>query len=148
MSEDRRPCKAAVQSVSPRRRALLRALLTLVSGLALRLLPMHLPFLITKYGGSALWALLVYFLLVASLPRVEPLRVAMLAAAVAFLVELSRLHHSPAEDAFRLTLAGRLLLGRVFSVWNLLAYWTAIALAAASDRAGAPSYGAVTAPKE
>jgi hypothetical protein len=30
-------------------------------------------------------------------------------------------------DAFRLTLAGKLTLGRVFSGWDIAAYWVAIA---------------------
>jgi hypothetical protein len=37
-------------------------------------------------------------------------------------------------DAFRLTLAGRLLLGRFFSLKNIAVYWLAIALAALLDR--------------
>jgi Protein of unknown function (DUF2809) len=56
------------------------------------------------------------------------------AAVVAAVVEFSRLWHVPAVDAFRLTLAGRLLLGRFFSLKNIVAYWLAIALAAMVDR--------------
>ena len=56
------------------------------------------------------------------------------AVAVAALVELSRLAHAPALDAFRLTAAGALLLGRVFSPWNLLCYAAGIAAAWAWDR--------------
>jgi hypothetical protein len=37
-------------------------------------------------------------------------------------VELFKLYHTPALDAFRLTLPGKLLLGRVFSLWDLIAY--------------------------
>jgi len=48
-------------------------------------------------------------------------------------VELSRLYHSPGLDAFRLTLAGKLLLGRVFSGWHFFVYWAAIAVAALAD---------------
>jgi hypothetical protein len=52
----------------------------------------------------------------------------------AALVELTRLYHSPGLDAFRLTLAGKLLLGRVFSYGHFPVYWGAIGLAAWADR--------------
>jgi hypothetical protein len=42
---------------------------------------------------------------------------------------------APGIDAFRVTLAGKLLLGRFFSAWDIVAYWVAIAVAAALDRA-------------
>ena len=35
-------------------------------------------------------------------------------------VESFRLVHGPALDAFRATLAGQLLLGRAFSIWNMV----------------------------
>jgi hypothetical protein len=49
-------------------------------------------------------------------------------------LEFSRLWHLSTLDAFRLTLAGRLLLGRYFSLKNIVAYWVGIGLAAALDR--------------
>ena len=51
------------------------------------------------------------------------------ALAIAVLVELSRLVHGPGLDAFRLTTAGELLLGRIFSVWNIVAYSVGIGMA-------------------
>jgi hypothetical protein len=55
--------------------------------------------------------------------------------AVAVAVELIRLVHTPWLDDFRLTLAGALLLGRIFSLWNLVAYAAGIVLGAVADRA-------------
>ncbi len=49
------------------------------------------------------------------------------------LVEFSRLVPIAPIDAFRLTLAGKILLGRYFSVKNILAYILAIAFAAILD---------------
>jgi hypothetical protein len=43
-------------------------------------------------------------------------------AVIALSVEFSRLYHSPWLDEFRTTLAGAILLGRVFSPWNMVAY--------------------------
>jgi hypothetical protein len=49
-------------------------------------------------------------------------------------IEFLKLFHSPPLDAFRHTLAGILLLGRFFSVWDLIAYWLAISIGALVDR--------------
>ena len=106
---------------------------TIAAGLVLRLVPMGLPFFLTKYGGSVLWAAMVYLLLAALWPQRTPWVLGLVAGGFATLVELSRLWHTPGLDAFRLTLAGALLLGRVFSLWHFLDYWVAIALTAALD---------------
>ncbi len=106
---------------------------TVITGLVLRLVPLGIPYSITKYGGSALWAVMVYLLMAAGMPRVRPAHLAAVVVAFAWAVELSRLFHSPGMDAFRLTLAGALLLGRVFSWWHLLIYGLAIGLTAIAD---------------
>jgi hypothetical protein len=107
----------------------------MLAGLALRLIPFGLPFSVTKWGGSALWAAMVYWLLAAMLPLRRTLTVAITAGVFATLVELTRLYHAPELDAFRLTLSGKLLLGRVFSYWDIATYWAAIGVMAAADRA-------------
>ncbi|MET4391228.1 hypothetical protein ABIB73_007017 [Bradyrhizobium sp. F1.4.3] len=56
------------------------------------------------------------------LPRLTRTQIAAIAAAIAVVVEFSRLVHAPWLDAFRLTTAGALLLGRIFSLWNLVAH--------------------------
>ncbi len=108
---------------------------TVTVGLVLRLVPLGLPFPVTKYGGSALWALMVYLLVAAGMPRMRRSNLALIALALAWAVEFSRLVHLPDLDAFRLTLAGALLLGRVFSVRHLLIYAFSIGLAALVDAA-------------
>jgi hypothetical protein len=61
----------------------------------------------------------------------HPLRQrALIAIGVAIAVELVRLVHFPALDAFRDTAVGTLLLGRVFSLWNIACYITGIVAAA------------------
>ncbi|TXH84338.1 MAG: DUF2809 domain-containing protein [Rhizobium sp.] len=112
-------------------------LLTIVCGLALRRFgyAAHLPFTIVKYGGSILWGAMVYWLLATIFAGAHHARVASAAVALAVLVELFRLWHTPALDAFRLTTTGALLLGRVFSPWNILAYVAGIAAALTMHRA-------------
>lgn len=99
---------------------------TILAGLILRFAPLHLPYFLWKYGGSALWAVTVYWLLASLLPRARPRTLAILAAILSLVVEFSRLIPSPTLEAFRLTLAGKLLLGRIFSPRNIVAYWLAI----------------------
>ena len=110
------------------------ALILIPVGIAWRMAPLHLPPFLYKYGGSVLWAAMVYWLVAALVPRLDPARVAGLAAVIAALVECSRLIHTPSLDAFRLTLAGKLILGRFFSGKDIVAYWLAIFVCAGADR--------------
>ncbi|KQP59550.1 ribosomal maturation YjgA family protein [Methylobacterium sp. Leaf112] len=115
------------------RPTLLAATVAVVAmGTVLRLVPLGLPPALVKYGGSILWGAMVYGLVATVLPRPRR-RIVVLAALVALAVELVRLVHAPGLDAFRATLAGQLLLGRIFSLWNLTAYAAGIAGAVLVD---------------
>jgi hypothetical protein len=105
----------------------------LLLGIAVRFLPLGLPFGMTKWGGSVLWAAMIYLLFAAFLSKLGPFSIAALAGVFASLVELSRLYHSPGLDAFRLTLAGALLLGRVFQSLHFACYWGGILAVALLD---------------
>jgi hypothetical protein len=108
-------------------------LLIIPIGLAVRLLPLGLPWFLYKYLGSTLWAAALYWFLAAVLPRLRPIAVATLAITIATLLEFSRLLPIAPIDAFRLTFAGKILLGRYFSVKNIAAYLLAIAVTTALD---------------
>ncbi|EJB03156.1 hypothetical protein FHX14_006426 [Rhizobium sp. BK619] len=95
----------------------------------------ELPFIIVNYGASALWGAMVYLLVTLFVASSRPAILAVIAMAIAIAVELFRLYHTPWLDAFRLTTAGALLLGRVFSLWNMLAYAIGITAACAFDPA-------------
>lgn len=99
-------------------------------GLVWRLAPLGLSRFALKYGGSLLWASMVYSLCAALLSRWSIAATATVAGLVALFIELLRLYHQPWLDAFRLTLPGALLLGRIFSPWNLVAYAAGISAAA------------------
>ena len=114
--------------------ALILLLITIPIGLAVRFLPLHLPWFLYKYLGSTLWAAALYWFLATLLPKLRPQTLAALAILIATLVELSRLISIAAIDAFRLTLPGRILLGRYFSVKNIAAYIFAIILCTLLDR--------------
>ena len=93
-----------------------------------------LPSFFVKYGGSLLWGAMVFFLAAMTAPRLSRSAIVLTSAAIAIGVELFRLVHAPWLDAFRMTLAGALLLGRIFSPWNILAYGAGIVLAGLLDR--------------
>jgi hypothetical protein len=129
----------AVKSRAWLRTALIRSSLALVviaCGLSLRWygFPLGLPAFIVKYGGSLLWATMVFLLIGVLLPRLSRAHIAALAIGIAVVVEFSRLVHTPWLDAFRFTTAGALLLGRIFSLWNLVAYAAGIAFGVGLDR--------------
>ena len=111
-------------------------LLIIVSGLALRGFgfSLGLSAFVVKYGGSLLWAAMVYFLAAMAASNASRPSIALISAAIAVGVELFRLIHAPWLDAFRLTLPGALLLGRIFSAWNMLAYGVGIIFAVGLDR--------------
>jgi hypothetical protein len=121
------------QSTHRTTRCLLLLLITIPLGLAVRFLPLHLPWFLYKYLGSLLWAAALYWFLAALLPKLRPMALATLAITIATLVELSRLIPIAPIDAFRLTLPGQILLGRYFSLKNIAAYLLAITVTAALD---------------
>lgn len=108
---------------------------TILAGLTIRFVPMGLPASVVKYGGSLLWALMIYWIVSALRPHWSLPRNAVASGAIALSVESFKLVHAPALDAFRLTLPGMLLLGRVFTPGSLVAYACAIVVGAALDRA-------------
>lgn len=126
-----------------RLRRLLLALAVIAAGVTLRLTGYEagLPYGLVKYGGSLLWGVMVYLLVSAAFPGGRRTHLA-LSVAIAVAAELLRLYHTPWLDEFRLTLAGALLLGRIFSIWNIVAYIAGIVLAAGLERvverSGAP----------
>jgi len=108
-------------------------LVTVMAGLAVRMAPLGLPAVVVKYGGSMMWAVMIYWVVSTALARWRLPVVVTIAGAIATAVEFFKLYHSPGMDAFRLTLPGIILLGRIFSVRDIVAYWVAISVAACVD---------------
>src|ERR1700756_915018 len=96
---------------------------TIVAGLVVRFAHLGLSPFVVKYGGSTLWALMIYWIASTVLPRWRIPAVVLLAGSFGTAIEFGKLYHSPGLDAFRLTLPGIVVLGRFFSVWDILAYW-------------------------
>ena len=107
--------------------------ITVMAGLAVRMAPLGLPAVVVKYGGSMMWAVMIYWIASTALLQWRLPVVGLVAGAIATGVEFFKLYHSPGMDAFRLTLPGMILLGRYFSVRDIVAYWVAIGVAAWLD---------------
>jgi fatty acid desaturase len=122
-ADDRRSDRDSRQDRLPY--AALTALIIAV-GLLVRSPALGLPWLVAKYAGAMLWGAMVCAGVRTIQPRASQSASLAAAAVLAATVEASRLFHQPDLDAFRATLAGRLSLGRIFSLWNVVAYLVGI----------------------
>ena len=113
--------------------SLLLLFITIVAGLVVRMVELDLSPLVVKYGGSMLWALAIYWLVSTILSRSSLVASAMIAGLVATAIEFLKLYHTPDLEAFRYTLPGTLLLGRIFSFSDIAAYWFAVSVGALLD---------------
>jgi hypothetical protein len=120
---------------SRRTQSLFLAAITIPCGLLWRFAPLHLPPFLYKYGGSAFYAIELYWLYAAALLHARTFTLAVAAIVTSAAVEFFKLFRNPAVDSFRLTLPGKLLLGRFFSIGALIAYTVAIAAVALLDHA-------------
>ncbi|MFI7392832.1 DUF2809 domain-containing protein [Streptomyces tendae] len=82
---------------------------------------------VAKYGGDALYTLLLFALVLAAAPRTAPARAAAVALAVSWGVEFLQLTDVPAHLA-RQSTAARLVLGSTFNAPDL--FWYAVGAAA------------------
>ena len=81
-----------------------------------------------KYGGDALWAILVFLGFGLVFRRTSSLRVALLAFGFSCAVEFGQLYHAPWIDSMRATRLGALVLGVAFNWPDLFAYAVGIVL--------------------
>jgi hypothetical protein len=109
------------------------ALVVVAAGLLWRASFMPLPPGVSKYGGDALWALMVFVGFGFLLPRASTLTIALLALTFSWGVEFSQLYHAPWIDAVRATIPGRLVLGNTFNWPDLPAYVVGIVLGAVAE---------------
>lgn len=94
----------------------------IVSGLLSRKFDRMLPGLLHKNTGDLLWALVVYSLFCAMLPRRSIAILFASSTLFAGAIEFSKYYHSFWLDPIRATILGRLIFGWGFSWKNLLCY--------------------------
>ncbi len=106
------------------------ASMVVVSGLIWR--SGHLPLspFLSKYGGDALWALMVFAGLGWIFTRVSTAMLALAGLLLAWGVEFSQLWHPPWLDAIRAHRLGHLVLGTTFNWPDFPAYVVGIAIGA------------------
>jgi hypothetical protein len=109
------------------------AAVTIALGLATRRFPGAFPPVVAKYGGDALWAMLVYWLLAILRPRASAVRLALLALAISIADELSQLIDWHWLQVIRGTRLGALVLGQGFLWSDLVCYAVGVAAACAID---------------
>ncbi len=114
----------AVDTRGIRTAAAAAAIVTVGAGLGLRAIAAGSA---AKYGGDALYTVLVLALVVLAAPRLAPLKAAATALAFSCGVEFLQLSYVPAELSRRSTIA-RLVLGSTFNAPDLL--WYAVGAAA------------------
>lgn len=93
-----------------------------------------MPGFVVKYGGDALWSMVVFFALAMVFTRATTLRVALMAMVFSWSIEFLQLYHAPWIDSIRSTLLGRLVLGSTFNSPDLVAYAIGVVLASFADR--------------
>ncbi len=126
---------AAVELSGQRNRLVYALAVVLVIGLGLLLRSGGAPFpgAVVKYGGVALWALVVFLLLGLATPVASTARLGGVAVAISWCVEFLQLYHSSWVDSIRATRVGHLVLGSTFNSPDLLAYCVGIGLGAAAE---------------
>ncbi len=102
----------------------------MVIGLLWRSQLFPLPTAIAKYGGDALWALLVFVGFGILFRTASILRIAVGSLGFAWAIEFSQLYHAPWIDSIRSTRIGSLVLGSTFNAPDLLAYAVGIVFGA------------------
>lgn len=109
------------------------AVVTVAVGLASRRYPSAFPGVVARYGGDALWAALVLWIVALLRPAATTARVALVALLSAWTVECSQLYQAPWIDTVRATGLGALILGQGFLWSDLASYTVGVTLAAALD---------------
>jgi hypothetical protein len=106
---------------------------TVLLGLATRRFPAAFPGVIARFGGDALWAVMVLWIAALVWRGASTQRLALSALAIAYAVEISQLYRAPWIEAVRATRGGALMLGQGFLWSDLVSYVVGVALAAGLD---------------
>jgi len=113
---------------STRRRLTCLAIMLLLIplGFVCRFVPIGLPYVIVKYGGSFLWASTVYWFIGYFLARQKPLTLAIISLVITAAIEFLKRVQSSILENIRNTFFGIMILGRFFSYTDIAVYWIAI----------------------
>jgi hypothetical protein len=102
-------------------------------GLASRKFPSLFPALLGKYPGDSLWALMIFLGWAFCKPRASTRKIAALAFATSCFVEFSQLYQAAWLNSVRSTTLGHLILGSIFSWFDIAAYCVGVLAGALID---------------
>lgn len=106
---------------------------SLFAAWAIATMPLGLQPNVVRYSGAALWALTLYWIVSALLPR-APLYLAGIATGIlAAGIESLKLVHQSDVEAFLGNLPSLVLPSPIFDRWAILDYWLIIAIGASLD---------------
>lgn len=128
--------RAPVSAGRDRIRQVVLMPVVIIAGLFLRSRFCPAPPVFEKYGGDALWSVVVFLGLGFLFPRAATFTLALSALTISWAVEFSQLHRAPWLDAVRATLPGKLILGTTFNLPDLPAYAFGVAAAAMAELFG------------
>ena len=124
-----------IPTTASRPRSLYAILLaiTVALGLGSRRYGAALPDVIARYAGDALWATMVMWIYALILPRASTARLAILALATAYAVELSQLLRASWLNVARESRVGALVLGQGFLWSDLVCYAVGVGIGVMLD---------------
>lgn len=102
----------------------------IVCGLLSRKYSFIFPVIVNDYLGDALWAAMVFFMAAFVFNKKSTVKVAIIALAFCYLIEISQLYHAPWIENIRNTTLGGLVLGFGFLWSDIFAYTLGVSTAA------------------
>lgn len=105
----------------------LMIIIVITLGLLSRKMAYAIPEILNAYLGDALWALMIFIGFGFIFRYMKTKKIALMAIAFCYLIEISQLYHAPWIDSIRKTTLGGLVLGYGFLWSDLIAYAIGIA---------------------
>jgi len=102
-------------------------IIVITLGLLSRKMAYAIPEILNAYLGDALWALMIFIGFGFIFRYMKTKKIALMAIAFCYLIEISQLYHAPWIDSIRKTTLGGLVLGYGFLWSDLIAYAIGIA---------------------
>ncbi len=93
----------------------------------------NLPYILDKYSGDCLWALMVFLLFAFIFNKRKIIFIGGLALIFSYGIEISQLYHGPLIDTIRNTTLGGLVLGFGFLWSDILCYTVGIGIGVVLD---------------